>query len=80
MKEEQQEVSKEGDHPCVPGCKLTGGGPVCGGEPEGPPVTSQPLPGWLSRVSWPWALLFKTLQPLLYPGDPITMAAGVGGA
>ena len=51
QKEEQQEVPKEEDQSCVPGCEQAEGESVCGVELAGAPVTSQPLPGWLPGVS-----------------------------
>ena len=51
LEEEQQEVSREEDHPCVPGCEQAEGESVCGVEPAEAPVTSQPLPRWLPGKS-----------------------------
>ena len=51
QEEEQQEVSREEDLPCVPDCEQAEGESVCGVEPAEAPVSSQPLPGWLPGVS-----------------------------
>ena len=51
QKEEQQEVSREEDLPCVPDCDQAEGESECGAELAVAPVTPQPLPGWLPGVS-----------------------------
>ena len=51
LEEEQQEVSREEDLPCVPDCTQAEGELVCGDELAEAPVTPQPLLGWLPGVS-----------------------------